>query len=204
MDLNLRLSSAIGAASDDRNLELYLTAEDRQQASSYLRQASIPSSSYVIAYYGGRTVLPDFLPLPSFVQLVRAVTDDRLPVILIGAGNYESKLAHEIGKTLPHSIVATGLPLRVSAALIESARLFIGLSSGPAHMAAAAGTPALVVLRPDTASYSERVKWLPVGDDVIALAVEPHLLAGNQDWSKTEAVQHARRLLVSKQEASVG
>ena len=202
VDLNLRLAALLDATSEDRTLEMYLSNEDREQASTFLRKTIGSGTPYVTAYFGGQTVLPDFLPLPAFVQLIRAVTEDRYPVLIIGAGAYETRLACEMQQNLPASFVATEFPLRVSAAVIEGAQIFIGLSSGPAHLAAAVKTPALVVLRPDATTYSEQAKWLPVGDEIIPMRV-PDGLGGPSELSAMAEVQYARRLLFDKMKAPV-
>jgi ADP-heptose:LPS heptosyltransferase len=56
---------------------------------------------------------------------------------------------------------AVGWPLRDVVALLASARAFVGNDSGIAHLAAAAGTPAVVVFGPTAAR-----RWAPLGADV--------------------------------------
>lgn len=84
--------------------------------------------------------------------------------ILVG-GRSERALAKEViaGKSWPGVDDWTGeLSLPETAALIEQADLFIGADSGPAHLAAAVGTPAVVLF-----SGTNRVRqWRPWGRSV--------------------------------------
>ena len=51
-------------------------------------------------------------------------------------------------------------PPRVSAGLIEGARLFLGNDSGPMHLGASVGTPAVAVF----SRHARPGIWFPLGD----------------------------------------
>jgi ADP-heptose:LPS heptosyltransferase len=57
----------------------------------------------------------------------------------------------------------------------------VGFNSGPAHLAAAAGAPALILFRPDDRVEAEIRKWLPVSDRVRALT--PPRMPDDEAWS---------------------
>ena len=88
-------------------------------------------------------------------------------VVLVGSGR-DAALARQItqGNPWPGAADCTGqLSLRETAALIESANLFIGPDSGPAHLAAAVGTPAVVLF-----SGTNRVRqWRPWGRNILTI-----------------------------------
>lgn len=202
VDLNFRLAALLDAPIADRSLELPLSAADRHMADEFLRPKVQSCAQYVTAYYGGKTVAPDFISLAAFAGLVRTIVRNEFPVVLVGAGQDETALAEEIAESLPLSIVATDLRLRVSAALIEKSALFIGLSSGPSHIAAAVKTPALVVLRPDAPTYSEETKWLPVGENIIPLTVPPHASADTWHLTSSSAIEQARESMALRMKAA--
>jgi heptosyltransferase-3 len=60
------------------------------------------------------------------------------------------------------------LTLSQLAALMERAALFVGLDTGPMHIAAAFGVP-VVVLLPQRSQQSVHGRWYPYGSDYIAL-----------------------------------
>ena len=165
IDLNLRLAELLDAPSADRSLEMFLTDEDRRQARA-LRKSE---RKYIVAHYGGQTTSPTFFPETKFVEFLNGITRADLDVIFIGAGELEARHARGLMEQVASSIDALDLPLRVMAALVESAELFIGFNSGPAHIAAAVKTPELIFFRPDKNAEQEIHKWSPISEQAISL-----------------------------------
>lgn len=99
--------------------------------------------------------------------LGRIIVEAGASVVLVGSRR-DSSFAERItqGNRWPGVADWTGrLSLRETAALIESADLFIGPDSGPAHLAAAVGTPAVVLF-----SGTNRVRqWRPWGRRVLTM-----------------------------------
>ncbi len=157
VDLNLRLAELLGASSSNRSMELFLTPRDREQA-----KAVGGNERYVVAHYGGQTTAPDYFPTGYFVELLKRLASAGERVLLVGAGKAELQRARDICTALGRDSAAVELPVRVTAALIESAILFIGFNSGPAHLAAAVGTPEVVFFRRDENTEHELRKWAPV------------------------------------------
>lgn len=83
-------------------------------------------------------------------------------VLLGGPSDKEAMAALRAGNDNVHN--ACSLPLQVSVALMARAKLFFGIDSGPAHIAAAQNLP-VVVLFGFTASYL----WRPWGTDVTVI-----------------------------------
>lgn len=102
--------------------------------------------------------------------LGRVIVERDAKVVLIGVAE-EREVAQSITGRLPWPNVIdwTGqLSLLQTAALIGQADLFIGADSGPAHLAAAVGTPAVVLF-----SGTNRVaQWRPWGAQVDVLRHE--------------------------------
>jgi ADP-heptose:LPS heptosyltransferase len=77
------------------------------------------------------------------------------PVVVLGPGDCE--LAPAVRKLFPPpALVFDALLLRELIALISRARLFLGNDSGPAHLAGAAGRPAVVIF-----GSSDSITWRP-------------------------------------------
>lgn len=102
--------------------------------------------------------------------LGRLIVARKLRVVLVGVGE-ERAVAETItgGKPWPNVADWTGrLSLVETAALIAAADAFVGADSGPAHLAAAVGTPAVVLF-----SGTNRVEqWRPWGRQVEVLRHE--------------------------------
>lgn len=95
-------------------------------------------------------------PLPRFVELARRLRQRAIAVLLL-LGPAEEDLAEWV-RADPHcrqlAVVPPGLP--ELAGLLERADLFIGNDSGPGHLAAALGTPALSLFGP-----TDPLVWRP-------------------------------------------
>lgn len=160
--LNLRLVAALGAPVDDERPEIWLSPEDREAADAWLTAAGIAGRGCLVAHYGGLSTPPDFLSRAVFARLVRRAAGDDLEVVLLTSGERERRWAEELGPGLPGARIAADLPIRVAAALLARARRFLGFNSGPAHLAAAVGTPAHILFRPGAGVEREITRWLPL------------------------------------------
>jgi heptosyltransferase III len=96
-------------------------------------------------------------PAEKFAEIARWLQQTHgIPSVVNLAGSNgpaTSEMRSKLGKV---AIVPESLGLRELIALISGATLFIGNDSGPAHLAAAGGTPALVIYGP-----TSPVQWRP-------------------------------------------
>ncbi|MCX6600164.1 MAG: glycosyltransferase family 9 protein [bacterium] len=180
VDLNLELAAILGAPAAGRGLELFLSEHDENAAREFA--AVHGGSPYCVALYGGQTSSADFVSLPRFAALVRGLTGGACPIFVIGSGERESSLAVQLASNDARFVPALGLPLRVTAALMKHATLFVGFNSGPAHMAAAVHVPTVILYRPDAEVVSEIRKWCPPGDRVHPLV--PPAANDDTEWSE--------------------
>jgi ADP-heptose:LPS heptosyltransferase len=111
-------------------------------------------------------------PVEHWREVIRQLAARQCQVILIGGGG-DRRLAREVlaGQERPAIVDWTGsLTLVESAALVEQCDLFVGADSGPAHLAAAVGTPGVVLF----SGTNDARQWCPCGSEV---AVVGHLVA---------------------------
>lgn len=102
-------------------------------------------------------------PLENFVALARELSAGKLKVRVIG--DEEDRTVLEQWFTgLPGVAVTTGLSLAALTGLIARARVFIGNSSGPLHLAGLTGTPHLGFFPQDRVSAPARWRTLPHPD----------------------------------------
>jgi ADP-heptose:LPS heptosyltransferase len=100
-------------------------------------------------------------PAERFARLVELHAGGR-PWLLV-AGPAEGGVADRLAR-LPGAVLARELPLRVLGAALSRAGLYIGNDSGVSHLAAAYGTPSLVLFGPTDPDV-----WAPWGPHVTAL-----------------------------------
>jgi len=200
--LNLELAARLGAEQSDAAPYLPLSNIDRERARALLTENGLEPKRYLVAHYGGVSTDPSFLPPTAFVPHLVAAALPLESIVLVGAGAREREWARVIARENPRVCCLLDQPIRVTAALIESARFFIGMNSGPAHLAAAVGTPEVILFRGGAGAAAEIAKWRPESptaearivprvDPIIGLAIPAY-----------RNVDRLRRALLSVRSAS--
>ncbi|HXW18308.1 MAG TPA: glycosyltransferase family 9 protein [Candidatus Acidoferrales bacterium] len=96
-------------------------------------------------------------PIERFVSISRWLRETYGVEPIVSLGPDELEIANEArGQFGESALVLASLDLRELIALIAGARLFVGNDAGPAHLAAAAGTPSVVIF-----GSSSSVHWRP-------------------------------------------
>jgi len=91
------------------------------------------------------------------------VMSQRLPVVLIGGPEEQGLVPHVLPADHPRVVNLVGrVSLRQLAAVLRRARCLVSNDSGPVHLAAAVGTPAVVLFGTPTAAAGPR-RWGPWG-----------------------------------------
>ena len=147
---------------DDRVPRLFLTIQDRSAARRLLRENGLAPTKLLIAMHvGGDGFNGRKRWAPKrFAEVANALIAKFDAHVLLIGGKVDTPLAEETLALIPHgaTLLAGATPLKVTAALIEEATLFIGNDSAPMHMAAAVGTPAVGIFGP-----SDWNEFHPVG-----------------------------------------
>jgi lipopolysaccharide heptosyltransferase II len=128
----------------------------------------LPTAYCRVVFHVGAGTPAKSWPAEHWRELLgRMIVEHAARVVLVGSRR-DATFARRImeGHDWPGVADWTGLlSLRETAALIEAADLFIGPDSGPAHLAAAVGTPAVVLF-----SGTNRVRqWRPWGRRVLSV-----------------------------------
>jgi len=149
-DLNLQASWDLG-----------LTEQEQHQAEQQLSglKNAIPFLALAI---GTKMDAKDW-GLSNWIQLVQEFSrrHGNWNLVLIGSRE-DFELSNEVGGNWTNGQVLNlcGLATpRVSAAVIQRCQLFIGLDSGPMHLAAAVGTPVVAIF----SARSKPMEWFPRG-----------------------------------------
>ncbi|MGE5333712.1 MAG: glycosyltransferase family 9 protein [Nitrososphaerota archaeon] len=147
---------------DDRVPRLFLTLQDRSAARRLLRAHGLtPTKLLVAMHVGGDGFNGRKRWAPKrFAEVANALIERFDAHVLLIGGGVDLPLAERTAALIPHgaTVLAGSTPLKVTAALIEEATLFIGNDSAPMHMAAAVGTPAVGIFGP-----SDWNEFHPVG-----------------------------------------
>jgi ADP-heptose:LPS heptosyltransferase len=113
-------------------------------------------------------------PAPAFGDLARALCAAGVTPVVLGHGAEEAALAEAIRSIAPDAVSLVGQTSFADiASLARDARLAVGNDTGPMHVAAAAGAPALVLFSADSdplmsaprpSRDGQRVETLQVAD----------------------------------------
>jgi heptosyltransferase III len=85
-------------------------------------------------------------PVEKFAEIARWLRESRGIASVVNIGRGDADVASEVGRSMSDcAVLMDSHDVRELIALIAGARLFIGNDSGPAHVAAAAGRPSVVI-----------------------------------------------------------
>lgn len=159
MEQNTSLVQLVDAHAKERCVSLFLTAQDRQAAIIRLSEHG-PLRNYAVIHYGGLTTDATFMPSARMRELVQHISSE-IHCVFVGHGDSEYAMAELLCKGIKKTSTVFNLPLRQTCAIIEDCSLFVGMNSGPAHIAAAAGVNGVVFYKPDSNVEREMTKWKP-------------------------------------------
>ena len=152
-EYNLALAGAMGATTGDTQLELPISDEERRQARELVYGESAPAHAArpIIAMHpgsGGYSTARRWSP-ERFAQLADTLYADVGGQLLLVGGPEEAALHEQILSMMRSAMPARSLAgkgsIKVTAAVLELADLFIGNDAGPMHLAAAVGTPVVAI-----------------------------------------------------------
>jgi lipopolysaccharide heptosyltransferase II len=137
----LDLAAAVGAVGLDERLSLAVPQRARAEAARLLAHAAVGEEGWIVVHPGA-TAPSRRYPPEGYAAAVRALVERGLTVVLTGAPE-EVPLVVDIQARAgaPTVSLAGRLDLAQLAAVIERAPLLLSNNTGPAHVAAAVGTP---------------------------------------------------------------
>ncbi len=162
VEYNLDLLRALGIQPEHEGYRITVLPDAAARATRVLRAAGIgPGAPFVVlhpGHAGGRLEWP-----PGYFARVadRIVEDLGIPVALTGSAA-EAPLAERVRGAMDNraSLLAGRLTLPELAAALRAARLYVGVSTGPMHLAAAVGTPVVSLYGPEEL-IPERTRFCP-------------------------------------------
>lgn len=147
---------------EERAPRLHLSLRDRSAARRLLREHGLSPSTVLVTMHAGGDGFDGRKRWATarFAEVARGLIERYDAHVLLIGSREDLALSRETAAGLPRgaTVLAGQTPLKVTAALIEQSTLFIGNDSGPLHIAAAVGTPAVGIFGP-----SDWRQFEPVG-----------------------------------------
>lgn len=211
----LALVDAVGGRAQPTGASLHLTRADRERARQFLETAFGAGGAPLLAVAPFVADPKRMLPLPRFARVVRQVADAfGSKVVVLGSPMHRQDAADFAAMVGGNAASAAGLMrTRESAALTEMSAAFIGMDSGPSHVAAAVGTPAAVISCHPKDGHADHVnspvRFAPWGPAEKVLVIQPETgLTPCRDGCQASAphciAQLTEEMLVPKLTAFVG
>ncbi len=154
----LALTAALGVAPRGEHLEFPLSGDDEREAAGLRERLGLAPGSYACLHPGARAEARRWPPA-HFARVGECLIARGLDVIVTGDGPLEERLAAEVVAEMEGRArsVAGRTSLGALAALVRDARLVACNDTGLSHVAAAVGTPSVVVFR-----ITEPSRWAPL------------------------------------------
>ena len=138
----------------DKKLVLVAGADAERGAEKHLRDLGLEAGKFILIHPSSRWQFKCW-PEEKVVELALALAERGFPLLFTsGPDAQETGMIQRILARLPFPApsLAGRLTLKELAALTARARLFIGMDSAPMHIAAAVGTPVVVLFGPSGAN----------------------------------------------------
>jgi heptosyltransferase-3 len=149
VDERLLLPAALGIAPAGKSLAYAISPRERAFAGGFVAKLAPAGGDIVgitLASFPGKAYRD--WPIEHFAALCRALADDEAKRHFLVLGDAASRSrAATLARALPGRVIdATGrTTLRETAALIDRLRLYVGVDTGPTHLAGALGVPIVAV-----------------------------------------------------------
>lgn len=165
VEKNLLFSQTLGCPIRDEDFFLATNREDAQQAVQFLRSSGVTSTMRFVYVNPCARWQSKFWLSERWSALCDRLIETGIAVVFGGSPN-ERAYIERILSRMNHrgANAAGGLSLTGAAALVKQASVYVGLDTGPMHMAAMAGTPVVALFGP---THPERVGPYNVAHRVI-------------------------------------
>lgn len=171
-EYNVSLLQAIGIqAARVPHIELALSQSSNEDAAAELDRLGLgPSESFVVLHPGSGGSARDWSP-ENFGDLACGLAADGFKVVVTGTRAEQELVEQVLTRSGGAAVGSVGrMSLKVLAALIGRAQLFVSNSTGPLHIAAAVGTP-VIAFYPPIRECSPR-RWGPLSEHQIVFTAD--------------------------------
>jgi heptosyltransferase-1 len=116
----------------------------------------MPGQPYVVFFHGTARAAKQW-PQDRWIRLGQALAAHGMPILLPWGSAKEQQAAQQLAAGIPGATVLPALPMMQAVALVQQARLVIGLDTGLTHIAAAYGRPTIEL-------YCDSPRWKTEGN----------------------------------------
>ncbi len=146
----LRLLDLLGVARAGHRYELFVTDDDEQRASTWLREAGWDDGAPLVGIHPGASFGPSKLWLPEhFASVANTLVARYGARVIVFCGPREADLARSIAERAGSSVLAAAdAPIALSTlkAMVRRLSLLISIDTGPRHFGAAFDVPTVVLM----------------------------------------------------------
>ncbi|MFH1226493.1 MAG: glycosyltransferase family 9 protein, partial [Planctomycetota bacterium] len=166
---------AIGADTDNRQTEVWITDADRKFAQELLAKNIDLNNKLLIGIHAGAnpwSLVRQSWPPERFAAVSDVLADKYGAKIIFTGGHSEIPLIEQVASLMRNKpFIAAGLTtLKQAAALMERCHLFISNDTGPMHMAVAMKTPTIGIFGPGNwlamGTYAPETNFVMVRKDI--------------------------------------
>ncbi len=142
--------------------DLYFPESDRAVAERLKKEAGLNGPYAVVHPFPGHSA--KVWSPEKFAETVRRISSDKkIVAVFIGSSGDRAKVDELIGLSRTECVNRAGsTPFGVLYYLLKGARFFLGVDSGPAHIASVAGTPSVILF----SGINDPDQWAPRGENV--------------------------------------
>jgi lipopolysaccharide heptosyltransferase II len=173
----LRLVETVGAVSADTDLSLRVPEESRQTIRARLAAFRIGRGRPWLVLHAGVSEEKRRYPADKYISACRSLIGQGYKIVLTGSSSeqgYVSDITRRLGEGAAN--LAGDLSIAELIALIAAAPVVISNNTGPVHIAAAVGTPVVVLY---AMTNPQHTPW-KVSSRVLYFAVRPELKTKNR------------------------
>lgn len=177
IERQLRLVEMAGAAACDTRLSLEIPAESRERISGKLAAIGIQRDEPWLVLHAGVSEEKRRYPANGYITACRTLIKQGYKIVLTGSGGergYVGEIARQLSDAATN--VAGELSVADLIALIAAAPVLISNNTGPVHIAAAVGTPVVVLY---AMTNPQHTPWR-VPSRVLYFEVPPELRTKNR------------------------
>ena len=156
VDKNLLFSTYLDCPSEPEDFRLYCSEHDDRQVDIFLAEQKVPEGSQLIYINpAARWKTKFWIPERWAMLCDRLIDEHHFRVVLGGSRQDKQYISTIVEKMVNLPIVAAGmLSLSETTSLLKRSAAYVGLDSGPMHMAAMTGIPVVALFGP---THPERV-----------------------------------------------
>ncbi|HJO48004.1 MAG TPA: glycosyltransferase family 9 protein, partial [Candidatus Scalindua sp.] len=146
VEKNIKLIKELDCKVTNRRLQIYYSQSDKANVLELLERENVGQSNSLLAIHMGAGYPSKSWKKEKFLHLLKELNERNYGrVVLIGNDNNDSFVNIHKGLNIDYINTIGRLSIRELAVLLERCSVLISCDSGPVHVAAAVGTPCIVL-----------------------------------------------------------